>query len=90
MCIYYSFSHWNIMKMYIGYYDNIHPPTRIVQSYLYKKMGVCLQLLDSVICDWWSLQNVRSHQQTVPKFSAKTNLIGPLLLKKWNYGGSSK
>ncbi len=27
----YSFSHWNIMKMYIGHYDNIHAPARILQ-----------------------------------------------------------
>jgi len=30
------------------------------------------------------------NKQTVPKFWAKTNLIGPLLPKKWNYGGSSE
>jgi len=36
---------------------------------------------------WGILWNVRSHQQTLPKFWAKINLIGPLLQKKWNYVG---
>ncbi len=45
----------------------------------------CSHVLDSIIRDWWILRNVRSHQQTMPKFWAKTNLIGPLLPKKWSY-----
>jgi hypothetical protein len=45
-----------------------------------RKMGV--HVLDSVIRDWWVLWNVRSHQQTMPKFWAKINLIGALLQKK--------
>jgi hypothetical protein len=35
--------------------------------------------LDAKIPHWWSLWNVRSHEQSVPKFWAKTNLTGPLL-----------
>jgi hypothetical protein len=35
--------------------------------------------LDAKIPHWWSLRNVRSHEQSVPKLWAKTNLTGPLL-----------
>jgi hypothetical protein len=42
-------------------------------------MGV--HVLDSVIREWLILWNVHSHQQTMPKFWAKTNLIGHCSLK---------
>jgi len=38
-------------------------------------------MFDSIIRDWWMFWNVRTHQQTIPKFCAKTNLIGPLFQK---------
>jgi hypothetical protein len=39
----------------------------------------CPHGLEAKIPHWWSLRNVSSHEQTVPKFRAKTILIGPLL-----------
>ncbi len=47
---------------------------------IYKEMGAsCPHGLEAKIIHWWTLWNVRSHEQSVPKFGAKTDLIGPLL-----------
>jgi hypothetical protein len=43
-------------------------------------MGV--HVLDLVIWDWRILKNVRSHQQTVPKFWAKNQFDWPIAPKK--------
>jgi hypothetical protein len=39
-------------------------------------------VLDLVIWDWRILKNVRSHQQTVPKFWAKNQFDWPIAPKK--------
>jgi hypothetical protein len=60
---------------------NHHTPitSKSTYVYLYKIMGVCPHVFDAIIPHWWRLRNVHSHEKIVPKFWAKTNLIGPLL-----------